>query len=105
MSELRRQLCEASWAAEVPEEYVRLITLSDPAAGMVFKATLESAGIPVIMQTYGPITGVLTELADNVTEDVAVLHVPKDRLDEARQLLEAIQHEPARWPEGMEPED
>ncbi len=89
----------------VPADYVRLITLSDPSAALVFRGTLNEAGIPVIVQTHGPTTGLLAVTADDITEDYAVLFVPADRLEEAQRLVQAMQTEPTQWPEGMEPEE
>ena len=91
---------------EVPgEDFVRLITLSDPAAAMVFKGTLNQAGIPVVVQTYGPATGMLAAVADDITEDYAVIFVPGERLEEALRIVQAMESGPTQWPEGMEPED
>ncbi len=85
--------------------YVPLLTLSDPGEAMVLRATLDEAGIPVIMETRGPITADLAVVADDITDDYAVLLVPPDRLDEARQLIESLRREPPQWPPGMEPEE
>ena len=86
-------------------EYVRLVTLSDPAAAMVFKATLNGAGIPAIVQTHGPISGELAVVADDITEDYAVVFVPEDQLEEALRIVQEMQSGPTDWPPGMEPEE
>ena len=86
-------------------DYVRLTTLPDPSAALVIKASLAEAGIPAIIQTYGPISGELAGVADNITEDYANVLVPEDCLAEAQRILEAMESAPAVWPEGMEPED
>ena len=90
---------------EVPPEYVRLTTLSDPAAAMAMQVALQEAGVPVIVQTYGPVTGALAAVADDITEDYAVLFVPEDRLEEALRLVQSMETQAPQWPEGMEPED
>jgi len=46
---------------------------------------LEQAGIPVL--TKGPITGVFGPGFGGATAEGVSLHVPKDRLDEARDLI------------------
>jgi hypothetical protein len=93
----------------LPEEpgvdYVRVKTLPDPSAALVLKAALAEAGIPAIIQTYGPISGELAGVADNITEDYANLLVPEDCLAEAQRLLEAMETGKVEWPEGMEPEE
>ena len=86
-------------------DYVRLTVLPDPSAGLVVKAGLAEAGIPAIIQTHGPISGELAGVADNITEDYAIILVPEDCLAEAQGLLEAMESAPVEWPEGMEPED
>ncbi len=90
---------------EVGPDYVHLITLTDPAAGLVFRAALEEAGIPTVMQTHGPITGPLAAVADDITEDVAIIYVPEDQLEAAQRVVEALEKEPTQWPPGMEPEE
>jgi hypothetical protein len=90
---------------DLPPEYVRLVTLSDPAAAMVFKGTLSEAGIPVIVHTYGPTTGLLATVADDITEDYSVLLVPGDRLEEALRIVQEMESGETDWPAGMEPED
>ena len=73
--------------------------------GIKASGTLQEAGIPVIVQNYGPITGALAAVADDITEDYAVLFVPEHQLEEAQRIVEAMEHEPTQWPEGMEPEE
>jgi hypothetical protein len=90
---------------EAKSEYVRLITLSDPSAAMVFRGTLNEAGIPVVVQTHGPISGELASVADNITDDYAVVFVPEDRLEEALRIVEEMQSGTTQWPAGMEPEE
>lgn len=88
----------------VGPSYVRLTVLPDPSAALVLKGSLAEAGIPAIIQTYGPISGELAGVAENITEDYAILLVPEDRLAEAQRLLEALESGKVEWPEGMEPE-
>jgi hypothetical protein len=90
---------------EIPEAYVRLVTLSDPAAAPVFQGTLQEAGVRVIVRNYGPITGALAAVADDITEDYSVLFVPEHQLEQALRIVEAMEHGPTEWPEGMEPEE
>jgi hypothetical protein len=72
---------------------------------LVIRASLAEAGIPAILQTYGPISGELAGVAENITEDYAILLVPEDSLAEAQRLLEALESGKVEWPEGMEPEN
>jgi hypothetical protein len=102
-------LAPGSLAAEAEGEpkveYVRLMTLSDPSAALVFRATLGEAGIPAIVQTHGPISGELAAVADNITDDYAVLFVREDQLEEALRIVQEMQSGATQWPPGMEPEE
>jgi hypothetical protein len=86
-------------------EYVRLTKLPDPAAALVFRATLAEAGIPAIIQTYGAISGELAGVARSVTDDYALVLVPEDCLADAQRIVQAMESGQVEWPEGMEPED
>jgi hypothetical protein len=94
----------AGTEGEPKPDYVPLITVPDPAEAMVIRASLEEAGIPVLMRTHGPITGELAVVAEDLTDDYAIVLVPPSRLAEARELLDALRREPPQWPPGMEPE-
>lgn len=86
-------------------EYMRLVTLADPSAALVLRASLSEAGIPAIIQTHGPISGELASVTSDITEDYAVILVPEDCLVEAKQIVAALESSPVEWPEGMEPEE
>jgi hypothetical protein len=40
-----------------------------------------------------------------MTEDYAIVSVPEDRLEEARNLLKELEEGEFEWPEGMEPDE
>ena len=84
---------------------VRLCTVPDPSEGDVIQAALAEADIPATVRRHGPITGELGRVTDGMTEDYAIISVPEDRLDEARDLLEALKAGRFEWPEGMEPDE
>ena len=84
---------------------VRLCTVPDPSEGDVIQAALAEADIPATVRRHGPITGELGRVTDGMTEDYAIISVPEERLDEARDLLEALKAGRFEGPEGMEPDE
>ncbi len=95
--------------SEVPiradTEVVRLCRVPDPNQAEIIKAALAEAGIQALVRQLGPLTAELARLADGVTHDYAIIYVTANRLDEAKQVLEALQSAPVQWPEGMEPDE
>ena len=86
-------------------EVVRLCQVADPAEAEVIKAVLAEAGIQSLVRDCGPLTGQLIHIADGVTHDYAIIYVTKNRLDDARQVLERARSTPVQWPKGMEPDE
>jgi hypothetical protein len=84
---------------------VRLTSVSDPTAGDIIRALLSAEGIPAFVRRHGPITGELGLVTDGMTDDYAIIMVPEDRLEEARQLLAELESGVFEWPEGMAPDD
>ncbi len=106
--------CGAELVAELPPEeesrlspseteLVELCRLSDPNQGDVLKATLEEAGIAALVRTKGPISGELARVVDGITDDEAIIYVTRNRLEEAKEVLRAVESAPVVWPEGMTP--
>jgi hypothetical protein len=86
-------------------EVVRLCRVTDPSEGDILRAALAEAGILATVRRHGPITGELGRVTDGLTEDYASVYVTRNRLEEARRVLEAVQSAEVEWPEGMEPDD
>ncbi len=86
-------------------ELVRLCRVADPSEADILRAALAEAGIAAVVGRHGPITGELGRVTDGITEDHASVYVTRNRLEEARQVLEAVQSAEIEWPEGMEPEE
>ena len=84
---------------------VRLCVVADPSEGGVIQAALAESGIPATVRRHGPITGELGRVTDGMTEDYAIVSVPEDRLEEARDLLKELEDGEFEWPEGMEPDE
>jgi hypothetical protein len=83
---------------------VRLCTVPDVSAGEILRAILSENGIPSVLQRHGPVTGELGRVTDGLTEDYAIIMVPANRLQEATEMLQAVESGSPVWPEGMEPE-
>jgi hypothetical protein len=104
--DLVAELPPAEEAAPPPDpdtELVELIRMGDPSQAEVIQAALREAGIQTMLKTHGPITGRLASVVDGATHDQGIIYVTRNRLEEARQILEAVQTGPVEWPEGMEP--
>lgn len=86
-------------------ELVRLCRVADPSEADILRAALAEAGIAATVRRQGPITGELGRVTDGMTEDYASVYVTRNRLAEARQVLEAVRSAEVEWPEGMEPDD
>jgi len=87
-------------------ESVRLCLVPDPTEAEIIRAALAQAGIPCVLDVFGPITGAyLARVADGATHDYAIIFVTRNRLEEARRVLREITSGPVEWPEGMEPEE
>jgi len=86
-------------------EPVRLCRVADPNEAEIIHAALTEAGIQSVIQEYGPITARLTRVVDGATHDYAIIFVTRNRLEEARRILDEIRSGPVIWPEGMEPQD
>ncbi len=86
-------------------ELVRLCRVADPSEADILRAALAEAEISATVRRHGPITGELGRVTDGMTEDYASVYVTRNRLDEARQVLEAVRSAEVEWPEGMEPDD
>jgi hypothetical protein len=86
-------------------EPVRLCRVADPSEADILRAALAEAGIVVTVRRHGPISGELGRVTDGMTEDYASVYVIRNRLEEARRVLEAIQSAEIEWPEGMEPDE
>lgn len=84
-------------------EPVELCRMGDPNQVEVIQAALRAAGIATVLRTQGPITGELARVVDGATHDVAIIYVTRNRLEEARQVFEAVRSAAIVWPEGMEP--
>ncbi|MCJ7749538.1 MAG: hypothetical protein MUQ65_00345 [Armatimonadetes bacterium] len=84
---------------------VRLCTVADPSEGDVIQVALAEAGIPATVRRHGPITGELGRVTDGMTEDYAIVSVPEDMLEEARDLLKELEEGKFEWPDGMEPDE
>ncbi len=106
--------CGAELVAELPPEeeftlptpeteLVELCRMTDPNQAEVIKAALQEAGIATLLRTKGPITGELSKVVDGATDDEALLYVTRNRLAEAKEVLQKVQTAPVVWPEGMTP--
>jgi hypothetical protein len=84
-------------------ELVALVRMGDPSQVEIIQAALREAGIQTMLKTHGPITGRFIRGGDGVTQDQGIIYVTRNRLEEARQILEAVRTGPVEWPAGMEP--
>ncbi len=84
-------------------ELVELVRMGDPSQVGFVRTALREAGIETLLKTRGPITGELATVVDGATHDQGIIYVTRNRLDEARHILEEIRTGTVVWPEGMEP--
>ena len=96
---------DASPAPPRDVELVRLCQVADPSEADIIKAALAEAGIQCMVQEHGPITARLTRVVDGATHDYAIMYVTRNRLEEARRVLDGLRSAEFQWPVGMEPDD
>jgi len=84
-------------------ELVELCRVRDTNEGDLIQAALREAGIACNLKTHGAITADLARVVDGATSELAIIHVTRNRLDEAREVLATVRSLPFVWPEGMEP--
>jgi len=107
-SDCGEELLPGSPPTEAKDESVPLVRLcsrSDPNEAEVIQASLAEAGILAVVRRHGPITGELGRVTDSMTEDYAIVMVSADQVEEAQEILEALEEGDFDWPEGMEPEE
>jgi len=86
-------------------EVVQLCHVADPIEAEVIQSILAGAGIASHLQTFGVLTAYRVRIADGPTPDYAIILVTRNRLEDARRVVERARSGRVQWPEGMEPEE